>query len=113
MFGEKLCCHFKFTLKKVIISPRFIIYDIFHYKIENVNGFKNQVKFYILEKDFFTSFIIKHTFEFMRQIELSNRELSSIYSLPFTVIRMFFSICRLMNKLKSFENKVGHNDEEL
>ena len=24
-----------------------------------------------------------------------------------------FSICRLMNKLKSFENKVGHNDEEL
>ena len=43
MFGEKLCCHFKFTLKKVIISPRFIIYDIFHYKIENVNGFKNQV----------------------------------------------------------------------
>ena len=66
MFGEKLCCHFKFTLKKVIISPRFIIYYIFHYKIENVNGFKNQVKFYILEKDFFTSFIIKHTFEFIR-----------------------------------------------
>ena len=29
MFGEKLCCHFKFTLKKVIISPRFIIYDIY------------------------------------------------------------------------------------
>ena len=108
MFWEKLCCHFKFTLKKVIISPRFIIYDIFHYKIENVNGFKNQVKILYFGKRFFTSFIIKHTFEFIRQIELY-----SIYSLPFTVIRMFFSICRLMNKLKSFENKVGHNDEEL
>ena len=61
MFGEKLCCHFKFTLKKVIISPRFIIYDIydiFHYKIENVNGFKNQVKILNFGKRFF--YIIYH-----------------------------------------------------